>query len=86
MTPRKPRKMPKNQRAYPKKGKPRFTDVQQPEAGELIAASTRGDIDAPHIAHIGVDTNCNAVSVRVKADELRKWRALRNPPTSTGEQ
>ena len=78
---RKPRKMPKNQRAYPKKDKPRWVDVQQPEADELVSANLR--IGSPHIVSFNWNDDMTEVeSVRVNADELRKWRALRNPPTS----
>ena len=79
MTSRKPRKMPKNQRAYPK-GKQTFVDVQQPEAGELMDANIRGDIAAPHIAMSSTDTFMGKlVSVRVKSSELKKWRSANKP-------
>lgn len=72
------RKPPKNLRPYatPSGKKAAFADVQQPEAGELVFANIRGDIDAPHIVYSTSDTfEGKLVSVRVKADELRKWRA-----------
>ena len=68
---RKPRKMPKNQRAYPKKGKPRMVEIT--DANERLAILA-GAMDAPHAVDQGE-------AVYVNANDLRKWRALRNPPT-----
>ena len=78
MTPRKPRKMPKNQRAYPKKGKPRLVELT--DRDEIRALEDgEGDISVPQLIP-GPD------SWYVNAAELKKWRALRNPPTSSAEQ
>lgn len=71
MTPRKPRKMPKNQRAYPK-GKPNVVEITHDQSLQLA----NDDIGAPVVYF-------DKGKYYVKAGE---WRALRNPPTSTGEQ
>lgn len=76
MTTRKPRKMPKNQRAYPKKGKPRMTQVFEPEWTLLRMA--QGDIGVPTAV---LDPKVTSHGW-ANADHMRKWRALRNPPTS----
>ena len=78
MTPRKPRKMPKNQRAYPK-GKPRLVQVTGYE--ELILRASAGDISAPPIFQL---LNGNG-GIWVEADKLKKWRALRNPSETGAE-
>ena len=78
MTPRKPRKMPKNQRAYPK-GKVRMTPITDPDELQRLMAYGPDDLGAPTLYKMGSDWAANTA-------ELKKWRALRNPPTSTGEQ
>ena len=60
-----------------------MVDVQQPEAAEIVAANL--SIGTPNIAEFHWDGD-KLRAVRVKADDLRKWRALRNPPTSSVEQ
>ena len=75
---RKPRKMPKNQRAYPKKGKPRLVEVTDETELEALY-DIPDDLGRPHIVRANGRHYINA-------SELRKWRALRNPPTSSVEQ
>jgi hypothetical protein len=72
MTPRKPRKMPKNQRAYPKKGKPRLVEVTGAERTRLVAASD--DIGSPTVYLSMKDGH-----VYVDADKLKKWRSTNKP-------
>ena len=67
------RKPPKNQRAYPK-GKPRLIEVTD-RAEIRLLEDGQGDIGVPNLI-AGPD------SWYVIAAELKKWRALRNPPTS----
>ena len=76
MTPRKPRKMPKNQQAYPKK--PRLVEVFGDEL-DRIELENRTGVSAPHVYSTRIGKYAHFF---VNADELRKWRALRNPPTS----
>ena len=76
MTPRKPRKMPKNQRAYPK-GKPRLVLLTDEEFAVL--ATMQEDIGAPRMFRSD-DPN------KFYANAMRKWRALRNPPETLVEQ
>lgn len=81
--PREPRKMPKNQRAYPKKGKPRLVDlIDRAEIDALQLAEATGDVSAPKLY---VLSRNGILTFRVDAIQMRKWRALRNPPTSSAE-
>lgn len=68
MTPRKPRKMPKNQRAYPKKGKPRLVQLTERELDDIRADDSLG---APFIHY-------DSGGAYVKSADLKKWRGFRN--------
>ena len=65
MTPRKPRKMPKNQRAYPK-GKPRLAEITHDQSLQLA----NSDIGAPVVYF-------DKGKYYVNADQMRKWRGSR---------
>lgn len=77
MTPRKPRKMPKNQRAYPK-GKPQLVEVTGAELALLI--NGLDDISCPPVFKL---IN-GAGGFYCDAGKLRKWRSSRG--TSSAEQ
>ena len=62
--PRKPRKMPKNQRAYPKKGKPVMLEITDSYTLRILEVS-QADIGAPQL----VDGRF------VDAKQFRKWKA-----------
>ena len=79
MTPRKPRKMPKNQRAYPKK--PRLAEITPEEYAFLADPANQGRIDFPQV--YGVPHKDSPIWA--DAAQLAKWRVLRNPPTSQAE-
>ena len=72
MTPRKPRKMPKNQRAYPKKGKPRMTPITNPYELQRLLSYGPEDLGAPTLYKIGSDWAANTA-------ELKKWRSTNKP-------
>ena len=76
MTTRKPRKMPKNQRAYPKKGKPRLVEVTDDKLLRVLERG-QGDIGVPNLI-------AGPHSWYVNAAELKKWRDFKN--TSSAEQ
>ena len=71
MTPRKPRKMPKNQRAYPK-GKPRKTPITDQNELQLLQAYGPDDLGVPTLYRIGSDWAANTA-------ELKKWRSTNKP-------
>lgn len=81
MTPRKSRKMPKNQRAYPK-GKPRMTPIS--DHHELAALyEGRDQIGVPQVVRLHEGEDNWSVNCYVNAAELKKWRALRNPTSNS---
>lgn len=71
---RKPRKMPKNQRPYPKTKKPRLVQVTGAEEQEL--RESMADISCPAI-YLMLN---GAGGIYVDADKLKKWRDGRVEP------
>ena len=75
---RKPRKMPKNQRAYPKK--PRLVEVSGTEGRYLL--EHQDDIGVPQLYQIKSAQGL-PYFYAASAEAMRKWRAFKN--TSKGD-